>query len=366
MKVGLLTVHKSVNAGASLQACGLYRTLEDLGHDVTVVDYCPPYFPDYTRPIAQMLSEGPRGLAKVVAVGGRAKAKAALFREFAESCYPRVTERFESCQSRGLADLGFDAFVCGSDQIWNPPHVRYDDAWLFGFLPGGGARVVSYAASVGLDRPSGRDLEWLAGGLGRFDALSVREDSAVDLLRGLGFEAEQCIDPTFLRSAEEWRALSRKPAGDIPDRFVFYYPLEENPLEAELVEATKGDLGLKCVAAWSALRNLPGVDAQVPVYGPREFLWLVDNADAVVTNSFHGLAFSVIFGKPLVSYRNLTRNSRLSSMFRLLGMEDYQVSSMEEYSRADWEARFSRMRSALSSLDSEVVRSRGYLERALA
>ncbi len=365
MNVGLLTIHDSVNPGASLQACGLYQAVKDLGHEVSVINYCPNYFPSHTNVIKPLLAQGPKGIAKAALLGKRLKAKAALFQEFADSTYSVGTRRYANYASLKSAPPMFDAVICGSDQIWNPPHVCYDDAWFFSFYGSNRPRLISYAASIGKDRLDEKDLSWLVRGASTFDFVGVREDTGVDLLLGNGVDAVQCVDPTFLCSRDMWESLERRPSGDVPEKFIFYYPLQENPLEAELVRAVSDDFGLRVVSVWSALRKLPSMDIQIPVFGPREFLWLMNHSEAVVTNSFHGLAFSVIFEKNLVSFKNLTRNSRLASLLKILGVENYQISSMEEYRNTNWDERFRALHASKQRIAEEVSVSEDFLRRAL-
>ena len=365
MNVGLLTIHDSVSPGASLQACALYAAIKDLGYDVATIDYCPSYFPSRTNVIKPLISQGPKGVVKAAVLGRRLKAKGALFTEFAEATCPVGTRRYKNFESLKADPPMFDAVVCGSDQIWNPPHVLYDNAWFLSFYEGQRPLCVSYAASIGKDSLNSDDLAWLKNGVKNFDFIGVREDVGVSVLQKEGIHASQCVDPTLLWPRDFWESLERRPEFDIPENYVFYFPLSGNPLEAELVKAVSSDFDAPVVSAWSALKKLPSMDIQIPVFGPREFLWLINHAQVVVTNSFHGLVFSVIFKKKLISYKCLTRNSRLDSLLRLLDADSYQVSSMEEYRNANWDDRFLRLANSGHLLEKEIQASKKYLSDAL-
>lgn len=365
MRVGLLTIHNSVNPGAALQASGLYSAIEKLGHEVSVIDYCPDYFPSRTEPLKRLRLQGAKGLIKAVVLGNRIEAKADKFNSYAADFYPEKTKRYCDYQSLCEEPPQFDAAICGSDQIWNPSHVLYDESWLFGYYRQEKPLLISYAASIGKDELEARDLDWLQQGVSRFDSVGVREDTAVDVLRDLGIAAVQNADPTFLHDAAWWRHQEKKPDYNLPEKFILYYPLQPNPIESGLVERASADFGVPVVSPWSALRKLPGIDIQIPIFGPQEFLWLLDNAEAVVTNSFHGLAFSAIFRKRLISFKNLTRNSRLASLFRTLRLDEYQISSIEEYKSTNWDEKFASFFSALERIEPLKRASLDYLAETL-
>lgn len=366
MRVAVLTVHQSISAGGSLQAYALCKVLRDLGHEVEIINYCPYYFMDFTDPSRRSEWRTPRGFLKKLLNGRRLQKHRGLFDDFAGNYLPPMTKRVNSPEELRDITLDYDAYVCGSDQIWNPPHVHYDTTWFLDFVKSG-PRLVSYAASIGRDRLSEKDLGWLKRGASGFDSLSVREDTAVEVLGSLGLDAEQCVDPTFLLAPEEWRLLERKPEQEIPKEYLLYYSVEcANPVELPLLNRVKEKTGLPCVVISTAFLKPSYAGVQVPLCGPRELLYLIDHASVVYSNSFHGMVFSIIFGKTLVSYKNMVSNSRLDSLMRLTGLQSCQVDGEEGYDQVDWQFVAEEFASAYAGMSEHIERSIRFLKGALA
>ena len=365
-EVGLLTIHQSVNCGASLQAAALYNAIRNLGHRPRVIDYRPRQFMSFMDESNKAERRTPRGMLKTALLGRRIERTRRSFEEYGLRWYPSWTERFNTFEELVDASFRFDRYICGSDQIWNPPHVRYDNSWMFGFVEKKpGVRIASYAASIGSDSLADREIEWLKAGLPKFDFIGVREDTAVSLLSQMGYTSVQCVDPVFLADPVDWIDQKRAPDIELPDRYIFYYPVDQNCIEESLLLELKRRHGMKCVAISDKLIKPKHADITVSGYSPEIFLHLLYNAEIVFTNSFHGLAFSIIFGKPLVSFRNPTKNSRLESLLRLAQLEGFQIDSCDALRANDPYEGGERLRSAYSEMGDHVERSRRYLADVL-
>lgn len=360
--IAMMTVHQSINCGASLQASALYETLKRVGMNPCVINYCPPYLLPLTDDSNKHVRKTPKGMVKTLLLGGRIKRNAVLFREYAEEFYPNTTKRFESVRDINLSDYNFDYYICGSDQIWNPTHVRYDDAWFFSFVRGENAKLVSYAASIGKDELNEDDCEWLRKGLSRYSRIGVREDTCVEIVRKLGFASTQNMDPTLLISRSDWRKRAQEPSIKLPPRYILHYPIESNPIERQLLDQLRHKYGLKIITMTDSLKYSLQARKCVSEYGPKQFLYLIDHADIVLTNSFHGLVFSMIFGKKLVSFRSMTKNSRLGSLFRTSGLDGYQVTSMDDFAARDLEYDQQRLSNAYESLVGPIDDSLHFLK----
>ena len=365
--VGIMTVHQSVNCGASLQAYALYRTIEELGATPTIINYCPKYFMSYMDDSRIEERRSLRGRIKTALIGDRLTATRDQFLSFGNTNYPRMTKRVNAANSLNHFASEFDCIVCGSDQIWNPPHVKYDDSWMLDFAKQSDTVLVSYAASIGKDHLSDKDMRWLAEGMLNFDHIGIREESGVKIAEDLGFHATHCVDPTLLRTKEEWKGqLSVHSGRRVPNKFIFYYPIEENNIESSLLFQLKKMTGLKCVALTDSFRKPKYADIQISGFSPRDFLDLVHGSTVVFTNSFHGLVFSLIFGKTLVSYKNETKNSRLESMFRSLRLDDYQVSSVEDLAGRDLNVDRERFISSYENISGLIASSKDFLFRSIS
>lgn len=366
--VGIITAHCSTNPGASLQAHALYKKIAELGFQPIIIDYRPNNFIDIVERIEQKTASG-RERLKMAVLGRRLRRRYQLFQQFETEHYPQKTKCYRSVEQISADPPVLDAYICGSDQIWNPKHVNYDMTYFLDFAKHQSGSRISYAASIGQDMVDERGCEFLKAGIKNLAHISVREDTAKELLReqiGISSEVLQHIDPTMFYPASHWRTLERFPGKELPSKYVLYYPLQENLIVDELNCAVKEQTGLPCVALCSVLRKPRFTDFQITEYGPREFLYLIDHADAVVTNSFHGIVLSLILGTNIVPYRNPVRNSRIESLFRMLGMQNMQVDSVAAFREKNWGELWAAAKKIDDILCTEQGRTDAYLMEALS
>lgn len=366
--VGIITAHCSMNPGASLQAYALCKKISDLNCNPIIIDYRPLNFVDFVErsEIGAPLTKKER-LKKLI-VGKRLRMRYHLFQQFESEYYPEKTECYRNSLQINASPPILDAYLCGSDQIWNPKHILYDDTYFLSFAKKFPGVRFSYAASVGQDKIDEKEIDFLKNSIKNIDFISVREDTAVSLLHeeiGIEREIRQHIDPTLLYPAEYWRSIENAPATELPTQYILYYPLQDNPIANELIKEVKKQTGLPCIAVCSSLKKPFFVDKQISIYGPKEFLYLIDNAETILTNSYHGIIFSLLFGKNLVPYRNLVRNSRIESLFRILKLENMQVDSMNIFKQRNWADIWERAENIENILDFERFRSTEYLKEIL-
>lgn len=365
MSVSLLTVHCSKNPGASLQAHALSKKLTQYTDDLTLIDYCPIYFLDPMDPRKRACRSG-KDAVKELLIGRAMKERFRLFQEFQQEYLPRKTRRFDSPQELKEAHWDSTHYVCGSDQIWNPDNVKYDTSFFFDFLPSSGGKKIAYAASIGQDRLEGRGLDYLKNGISQMDHVSVRERSGLELAQSLGFDrAQQHIDPTLLYPGSYWRTLGRAPERKLPEKYVLFYPIHSSDLSGKLIAAMKKRYGLPCVSIDGGVKKGKNVDIQIRAYGPREFLWLIDHAEHVITNSFHGLVLSLLLGKRVSVYRHMTRNSRLADVLAMLELSELQTDSVEAALALDWDEVDAKLAQVDARLRPERQRAEEYLAQAL-
>lgn len=367
MKVGLLTVHCSKNPGASLQAHALSKKLAELGGKVEVINYCPLCFLDPMDPVKR--KTWPVKERIKAAIIGRAQQKRYdLFQEFNRKYLPGVSPRYDTPEDLKAADRDYDIYICGSDQIWNPGHVQYDSSFFFDYVPEGKAVLASYAASIGQDSLSQEDQEWLRRGISHLDAVSIREKAGVEQARELTRSEEivQSIDPTLLYPGSYWRSLAQRPAEKLPERYILYYPIQNTGFSFDVIARMKKETGLPCVALDGGVKRNPNADIQIRAYGPCEFLWLLDHADYIITNSFHGTVLSLLLKKQVIVYRHSTRNSRLENILGLLNLKELQISNVEDVNKLDWKRIAEKEGRINELLGEERQRSEAYLRHVLA
>ena len=365
--VGIITAHCSANPGASLQAHALCKKIAELGYQPVIIDYRPNNFIDIAERAEQKTASS-RERLKMAVLGRRLRRRYQLFQQFETEYYPEKTRCYRSVEQISADPPVLDAYLCGSDQIWNPKHVNYNMTYFLDFAKHQPGPRISYAASIGQDVVDERGCEFLKAGTENLDRISVREDTAKELLQdqiGITGEVLQHIDPTMLYPASHWRSLARAPKKKLPPKYVLYYPLQDNPIVDELNCAVKEQTGLPCVALCSALRKPGFADFQIAEYGPQEFLYLIDHADGVVTNSFHGIVMSLILGTNIIPYCNPVRNSRIESLFRMLKIQNMQVGSVTAFRERNWAELWAAAGKIDDILRAERSRSDAYLLEAL-
>lgn len=346
MRIGILTLPLFSNYGGILQAYALQTVLERLGHEVRVID-CDLKdfrFPSWKRPLVYVK----RGIKKVLVdpsielnVEAKMRRERPILWQYVTAFQKRYIKFY---LVRTVADIkreDFDAIVVGSDQIWRLMYIR--NSWLrrcsqafLGFTKGWDIKRYAYAASFGVDRweYSKRDTAECATLAKDFDAISVREDSAVDLCRKyLDVEVVHLLDPTLLLRAEDYgQLIDAAPLSQDGGGELLSYILDNSQAKKELIERISRERKMS-VFTVNAKGEEEAASFDERIYPPVE-RWLKGFADArmVVTDSFHGCIFSILFGKPFVVIGNVERGlSRMRSLLRMFGLEDHLLFNVSEY-----------------------------------
>lgn len=219
-------------------------------------------------------------------------------------------------------------FLAGSDQIWNSPSKLswYAFQWVDGKYD-----KYSYAASIGKSLLSEEDLEKYKSALSPFKSISLRERQALNIFEPIFTDTvRQDLDPTLLWDKNFWRKIESPRLIDEP--YVFVYRLRPNEDVFDLASKVAKEKNCKIVYTGSYAYTAKDVQTIYDA-GVEDFLSLIDHAEAVVTNSFHGTAFSIIYEKPFLSVRVATTGSRAESLLDLLGLNSQYISNVsEEYS----------------------------------
>lgn len=359
-------MHLSTSIGASLQACALGKKLLGDGHEPYLLYYAPSFYTDVLVPIVPRLS--PRSILSYV-LNGRNREKARQsFLCFKTMNHAPLTKKYTSINELYSDTPRFDAYICGSDQVWNSTITHYDMSYFFPFGPSS-TKKISYAASIGQDRITEDDRQFLIDGLANMDFIGVREDTAVSVIHSIYPEAEvvQNIDPTFFLDRITWESMSNKPLCELPKRYILYYPINSTELGLELLNEAKQKYRIPCVSFSSSIRDNPGVDMNLHGIGPAEFLYLCNHAELVITNSFHGFAISIIHRKKVMCFTKQNQNSRMESLSRLLNLRALMVNSVNEAKARDWEQIWNSCYESISKrISCEQDKADEYLRRALS
>lgn len=217
-----------------------------------------------------------------------------------------------------------DAFICGSDQIWNFLY-RCDLTYFFDFVNKKKSRIIAYAPSIA-DPWTDEKAQYIAPYLKRFDALSVREVANIEQVQSLSQDNHPIVvsDPVFLPSREQWDSIAKdrlKPE----ESYIFCYFLSVTPLAVETVKKLRELTGLKVLHF--NLNALDKFNSEFDVRNgdPTDFVGLIKNATYVCTNSFHCSAFSIIYRKNFVFVPKNMANERISNLMDNFGLSNVFV-----------------------------------------
>lgn len=339
MNVGILTFHFSDNYGAALQAYALRRWLTEQGHRASFIDYRPAHIEHGGQLSLPTSPAKLKANLKVVYLA----TSAFLHRHFGhrgqKEKFVHFRERFLGLQSDAAptdngawlnAAQACDLIVAGSDQIWSPSqHHGFDPNYFLAFAQPLRARKISYAASFGRDQVSPLQAAQLPPLLHHFDAISVREASGVALVeRATGRKPANVPDPTLLLSSYAEltdQARAAPSATEHPhDPYVFCYGLRSPDNVRQTADLVARQLDCPILSPHNPHRRW--VEIGRTVYpDPGEWVSLVKNARFVVTNSFHGTVFALLFRKPFIvaglTGDKAAANARALNLLRAVGLE---------------------------------------------
>ncbi len=334
-KVGLLTIHSPYNYGAALQAYATQKSICDIGAECKIIDFSTS---DTIRGkkflrfgiSKKVIKHNIRNALRAVSFFKRKN----RFEQF-KNRYMRLTYHSYNKDNIGsVRKEKFDCIVTGSDQTFNLNLNRYShplDREIF-FLPFINTKKISYAASMGEHIGDLTDVqqEFIRTALSDYSAISVREEVCADKLESLlGKRPEIIADPTLAIPREHWESIVA-PVEELPEKYILFYTVLSAPWTVEYVKKLSRETGLPVVAAHpqNSFEMNSGF-IRSDTCGPAEFLYLIKNADLVVTTSFHGTVFSTIFSRPFVSLI-LGEGNRISSLLSRAGLEERGFRSAPE------------------------------------
>lgn len=318
MKADILTFQFPHNYGAMLQAYALKNYIQGIGCETKILPYYPAHFrQDYSiSPLEPGISL--RHRVSNTAHYIERKTQAILFEKFKQTyLYGGKTEEQEIPEKIFSAMSREDTVIFGSDQIWNTVLSRDDDVYYGAHIQ---ARKISYAASLGTKQANAEQQRFMKEQLPQFEAISVREPGTQAIVeQATGCHAEVVCDPVFLLSPEKWREL------EVPVRrekkYALLYLLKE---DAELVEKAREEAvaqQVELLEIHPTLYMRHRKAEQLKNVGPQEFLYLVDHAAFVCTNSFHCVAFSILFCKKLLHRPNSLSPERTMALLKKMKVE---------------------------------------------
>lgn len=339
MKVGIITFHRALNYGALLQAFALRYSLTKLGVDAQVLDYRNSVIEEmYYYPSLQQRTTF-RDKVKCL-IQGKSELKRRFKFDVYRKNYLNLSEKIETCSDLEKVSVIYDRFITGSDQVWNYGAHNFDENYFLGFVKDK-RKKYSYAASFGVSCLTTNYLEKYRDLLSGFAMCSVREQQGIALLEQMGIERKRVdIDPSMLLSKEEWQSqfgisITKK------QKYIFAYYFELTDTLREYIERLAKKTKCKVLYIGNPLKKPFNCRCTaLKTADPIEFVNAIANAEYVVTNSFHGTAFSIIFNKNF--YVELLKtdskvNSRIENVLQTFSLQSRLIDSLNKTNEIDWE-----------------------------
>lgn len=352
MRISIITITDPINYGAVLQSFALYKYMKNIYGDVRVIQYKSNF---RKKEFFLLLKERLQMFLL--------RKRISKCKEFQYHHMKFTHPKYNNFKELLINPPESDLYVVGSDQVWNSDIFGgLDPAFFLDFVKSG--KKISYASSIGKSEVPERELAKMKAYLQSFNAISVRESSAKSLLEETGLEnVEQVLDPVFLLDKSDYHEflLPYKPYKR--ERYLLLYGFDSNKKMDDIAKLIADERKLKIVEIGGA-RKKHNCDKFLKNLSPEEFLSLLEGAEYVITSSFHGTAFSIIFGKSFVSVLPTERGTRIESILKLIGLENRLIKKSEDITISELMAN-PDYHSAYKQLDIEISKSKNYLDRVI-
>lgn len=346
MKICTITCHDVYNHGASLQAYALLTYLQNCGHDVEIIDYKPDYLSNHynlwsiDNPVwNRNLITRTVYITLKFPMRLRSLRRKKAFDEFRKKNLITTNRQYYSNEELKVNLPKAEAFICGSDQIWNSLHQNgKDPAFYLDFVPDEKIKS-SYAASFATDTISEVLKPIVKKRLERLDGVGVREKSGVEIIKDLNINhALNVVDPVFLLEEEKWNKIGNLK---IKEKYILVYDFDNSQLIKKIAQEMSVAKGY-AIYAINPMK-LKYADKYFTNAGPETFVSLVRNAQFVISNSYHAAVFSIIYERNFVIVnRQEAINTRMRDLlddlelsYRLLNkdFDKYLLQEQIEYKR---------------------------------
>lgn len=328
-KIGILTWHYYKNYGSGLQAFALQETITRLGYDVELINFRKFYSPE-PSPLKRLLK---KILQYTVA-------------KFSDKVYDKVVNNTVVYQNRYLRQTGmftnpvelenisgrYDYLVYGSDQIW-APNV-YTPIYMGSYVQEK-VRKISYAASIGLNDIPDDLVESYKSNLFSYHSVSVREQEGKELLKSrCGIDATVVLDPTLMIDADTYKSMQR-PVRGVKGKYVFCYFLNKEHKYKEKVQEYAKKHNLPIIGTSDKADDAEWMTRLTNI-GADQFIWLINNAETIFTDSYHGSIFSLLLHKNLWTYvrfaedNPICQNSRIRQLQNNFNLRHRVITSGQE------------------------------------
>lgn len=330
MKVSIITFSRAINYGAVLQSLALKETIQSLGNECDILNYKCKEVEKGASPFYIKSFSVKDILIFLMQIKMRIN-KNKKFDKFARKYLDKDKELLTPKNICIVKD-NYDVFVTGSDQVWNYEITGFDKNYFLDFV-NGEKQCISYAASFGVDKIPDMYKDKYCKFLKNMDCISVREEKGKQIIEDLSNKTKDsivCIDPVFLFDKSKWEQYLTNPLFD--EEYILVYSINKSECY-EVAKKLSQEKQIKIVGLQVPM-SMRGDFKKIQTESPEEFLTWIHNAKYVITDSFHGTAFSIIFNKQFVvctGGKTMSRASRQMNLLNLVNLGS-QICSVNDYS----------------------------------
>lgn len=331
MKTATLTLHDTDNCGSSLQAFALQHFLIKNNIENIIVDYVPEYTQNNGNPLKHIL--------RYLLFFNSSRRKRAKFLEFKRTHLITTQKKYKTFVELQNEKFDIDCFIVGSDQLWNNMYgCGNDPAFYLDFTI---KKKIAYAVSLGRECIPNDNKNLVKKYARGYSWVSFREKSSVNQLKDyFDCNVDYVCDPVLLNSIDEYEVIKGKRIIDDPYILVYIaQSINRDDLNRTISEAKNSFTGK--VVFIGAYRNKCNCDVHLRDASPDEFLSLIDNAELVISNSFHATVFSIMYKKQFVTIIPPENGERINELLKVSNLEEqksgnskYKLITDEQYTEA--------------------------------
>lgn len=346
MSIGVFTFNDGTNYGATYQMYALQQVLKRYDERVEVVNY------------QHEKKKNKINIRKIIFLPIKL-IKEYKFKKFRKKYIKFSKTKYDTNLVKQNPPM-YDVYITGSDQVWNPRTMSEDIRDVY-FLHIGDEKIrrISYAPSIGVQTLEKKDEDYIRKKLERLDYISIREETGKELIKDLTSKnVEVTLDPTLLLKKEDWMKIERN--SNIPkEKYIFVYTIEPSEKVIDMINYIAQNRNMKIVHT-GFLKKYQN-EIRKPFVGPNEFLSLVHNADLVLTNSFHGTVFSLIYQKDFFAFPRGEMNSRIKNLLEKVDLKNRFIEDIKDIDNCS-EIDYNKVLKCLNFQRSKSIK---YIEKAL-
>ena len=334
-KVQVITRHTPINYGSLLQSIATQKIFESCGCECQIIDYFrkDEEYGEIEKTILKNKNSWNSNVVKrAVYLALRVPASIHAGKKFRnmQMKYLNLTKRYSSNDELREQIENADYYVTGSDQVWGKIACgEYDTSYFLDFVKDD-SKKIAFASSMGHATKTPEEEKLFIDSIRKYKHVAVREDSVVEYLKNIGIDAVQVLDPTLMVDADEWRKFE----GKCPKRkYILIYQIHNDKKLGKYAKEYAKRKGLPLIRVSQNFHQIIREGKFKYVPDVSDFLSLIDNADTLITDSFHGTAFAINLNTNFVEILpNTNTGSRNQSILRLLGLSDRIVKDLNDFS----------------------------------